>query len=221
MIKPVGSPACFAAASIFNLDSNVCEKCMAFTECGVASAETLEKIKHLINVDDLMRRHEAARKAGLIRLAASDAKIAAETPPGNGLIPLPLVPIVRKTAVVKIKFDPTGEEVDVIAKMSKTVQKMATVMVKSNQIEDVKTALKAGVNFYAEQGYEWMRVAIDMLMNEGGFTRSTLRQRLEKDLSWSNATAAAYVGYVVTITVAFKITCEKKGHISLIPTISK
>jgi hypothetical protein len=57
----MSNPGCFAAASVFAHESEVCRNCKAFTACAEESIKTLEAIKGLVNVTDLMKRHERAR----------------------------------------------------------------------------------------------------------------------------------------------------------------
>lgn len=61
--RPLGSPSCYGAVSVFCHDSNICRACRCFDECDDECLVTLEKIKGMVDVSDLFKRHEAGRKA--------------------------------------------------------------------------------------------------------------------------------------------------------------
>lgn len=216
MIKPLGAPACFAAASIFSQDSNVCKACMAFADCSSASLETLQSIKHLINVDDLLKRHAAAHKTAQAVIEAADAAKEEALPPGNGETPTVIKPVERKTTVVKIRFEPTSDEEQIIARLPVKPRELALRMLRANDVTGIREALQEGRNYYAEQGPAFMRVVMTMLLG-GGFTKRSLRLQFEEEFTWTDGTAASHVGIACSILAGFKLAEETKGHFALIP----
>lgn len=216
MTKPLGAPACFAAASIFSRDSNVCKACLAFVDCGSASLETLQSIKHLINVEDLLKRHAAAHKAAQAAIEAADATREETLPPGNGETPIVVKPVERKTTVVKIRFEPTSDEEQIVARLPVKPRELALRMVRANDVAGIREALKEGRNYYAERGPAFMRVVMTMLLT-GGFTKRSLRLQLESEFAWTEGTAASHVGIACAILAGFKLAEETKGHFALSP----
>jgi hypothetical protein len=63
------SLGCFGAASVFDHKSAVCSKCQDFNCCADECLRTLDSIKDLVNVSDLLKRHHAARKAAGLPVA--------------------------------------------------------------------------------------------------------------------------------------------------------
>lgn len=220
MSKPIGAPACFAAASVFSQDSTICQGCSAFADCSAASLETLMAIKSIINVDDLLKRHAVARKAAMIAKQAIDEAAAAEMPPGNLERPVEVRPVERKTQVVPIKFDVSPDENVVLARMPVKPREIALRMLKANDVEGIRLALTEKRNYYAERGPSFLRVAMTMLLN-GGFSKLTLRKTFEAELSWTEGTAASHVGIAVAILVGFKFAQEKSSQFTLMPEVGE
>lgn len=222
-----GAPACFGAASVYAGDSDVCKKCHVGHLCGAESLKTLEAIRGIINVEDLMRRHEKARrlsreplkpKPPLEQPAGSEPLLPAPT--GNIAHPVTNKPVERKTPTERTAFDVSDADGQVLVKIKNAKAKeIAYRMVKGGDVENLKTALLAKVNIYADRGPAFMRIAVDMLLS-GGLTKSSLRKRLEKDLDWTEGTAGPHVAQAVAIFAAFKITQEKLSVITLVPALT-
>ena len=222
----VGAPACFGAASVYASDSDVCKKCFVGHLCGDESMKTLMAIRGIINVEDLLKRHEKARR---LSHESTPAKPALHQPKGLEALPEPTgnvtrsvitKPVERKTTVEKVAFDVSDANGEALVKIKNAKAKeIAYRMVKGGDIENLKAALLTKVNIYADRGPSFMRIAVDMLLG-GGFTKSSLRKRLEKDLEWTEGTAAPHVAQAVTIFAAFKMTQEKLGVITLVPALT-
>lgn len=213
------APGCFAAASVFGSDSKACQQCVAFAECGVASVKTLEEIKGMIDVRDLLARHSKARKK-------SEAERIAALPPEPEPVvatapqPAPIVePVERKTSVAKIVFDVSADHQDVIANITNGKAKtQAIVLCKQNKIESAVRDLAAGVNPFAESPPKYLRVVCDLLLG-GGFTRASCKEALIAQLGWSDGTAAAHVSMACAVVAAFNIAQETSGVFALSPAL--
>ena len=205
-VTPAGAPACFAAASVFSHDSNVCRGCPHFDDCAAASLRTLEAIKGAINVEDLIRRHQKAKRA--------TAKAVEPTiePAQKSL----LAKVERKTQVVKVQFDVDKKEGDVIATLPVKPQEVAIRLCKEGKLREIREGLDENRNALAETGPRFLRVAVDQLL-AGGFTRSELREALKAELGWGDTTASSHVSMVLPLFKAFKIAQEVEGRIVLIP----
>ena len=219
---PKDAPACFGAASVFSYDSDICKSCCAFGECSGASLATLEAIKGIINVTDLLKHHHANMKKALVKQEAADKKAAAEAPPGNHERPVPVRPVERKTAVVPVKFELSPDDDAVVMKISNAKAKeVAYRMIKAGDIEGIRQALREKRNYYAERGPSHLRVGLGLLL-QGGFTKRTLREAFEKELGWTDAgTISSHVGQACALFTAFKIAQEKASTFALVPESAK
>lgn len=215
MEKPINAPGCFAAASIFSHDSAICRQCCAFDACAAASLETLASIRSIIDVSDLLKRHERAKKAARQMIQAADEKAAAELPPGNNQPPLPGA-AERKTEVVKVKFDTSADEERVIGTLPVKVRPIALSLCKTGMLTRIKKGLSEGRNALAETGPGWLRVAIDRLL-AGGVVRSELREAMRQELGWEDSAAGPHTSMAVAFFLAFGVAQEIEGRLVLVP----
>lgn len=204
------APACFAAASVFAHDSEVCRRCQAFGSCADASLQTLEKIKGIINVQDLLKRHEKARKA------SQTAKPTQATPTCS---PLPQKQVERKTQVAQVKFDISVNDDEVIATLPTKPKALAISLCKAGLIDKARKELASGINPFAERGPGFLRVAFSLLIKQG-FTRKALREALQDQLGWTESTAMSHASIAVALLAAFNITQEIDGLVVLNPALS-
>lgn len=214
MEKPTNAPGCFAAASVFTHDSDVCRQCCAFDACAAAALDTLEKIRGVIDVSDLLKRHDKVKQAARKIIKSNDEKAAAALPPGNNKPPL--VPAERKTEVVKITFDTSADEENVIATLPVKARPIALSICKTGMLSRIKKDLREGRNALVESGPGWLRVAIDRLL-AGGFVRSELREAMRQELGWEDSSAAPHTSMAVALFAAFGIIQETEGRFVLVP----
>lgn len=211
----INKPACFGAATVFSFDSDICRNCVCYDECSNAAKQRLEHIRKVINVDDLLAQHEKARKQGKARRAARKA-IEQESRPVASPQPQKPVdkPVERTTPIAKVTFEIDKESHSVIAKIpNQKAQAQAVVLCKSNMIEIAKKEFGEGRNPFLE-GPKYLSVAAEALL-EGGFTRSTLKERYVKDLGWTESTSASHVSIVVGLLPAFGII-KQEGDLFII-----
>ncbi len=219
------APGCFGAASVFSMDSKVCQACPAFNVCGDASIKTLEQIRDTVNVRDLLARHAAAR------LRAQQGKPANVAPQPIAVSPIPVAqrapiakPVERKTAVERVTFSISDDDQHVIAilgEQSSKTKEQAIVLCKQNKINDCRSMLPKGVNPFAKSGPSYLRVACDMLIS-GPVTKASLRLRLVKELSWTDNTAGSHVAIACALLYAFQITIpDGEGAFILNPALGR
>jgi hypothetical protein len=223
---PATAPACFAAASVFSHDSGVCQQCGAFGDCASASVKTLEAIQATINVSDLLRRHEAARKKQVFQRPAVVAPLSvAEQMAGQEddevVAAQPVAPelparVERRTKVEAVSFGVSEDEATVIATLPKKSAEHAVRFIKNGLIDAMKRELPAGVNTFAQIKPEFMRVVCDALI-AGGTTRSALKLRLMNTLDWGDTTASSHVSQIWPLFTRFDIAVEKDGVLTLTP----
>jgi hypothetical protein len=211
-MKPTNAPACFAAASVFTHDSEVCRKCCAFDACAAASLETLERIRHVVNVADLLKRHEKAKKVSREAIKAADQQKAAEQPPGNNQPPLPGA-VERKTNVASVSFDLTAQEKAVVMTLTNSkAQEFVVRLLKRGAMVDIKQSVKEKRNTVSESEPPWLRIAIDRLIS-GGFTRTELRSTYAEKLNWQDKTAGPHASMAVLIFKGFGLAQEIEGRL--------
>lgn len=215
MEKPINAPGCFAAASVFSHDSEVCRQCCVYDACAIASLKTLQAIRGIINVSDLLKRHERAKKAARQVIQAADEKAAASAPPGNNQPPLPGA-AERKTEIVKVKFVISEDEERVIATLPVKVRPIALSFCKSGMLNRIKKELRDGRNALVETGPGWLRVAIDRLL-AGGVVRSELREAMRRELGWEDSAAGPHTSMAIAFFLAFGVAQEIEGRLVLVP----
>lgn len=212
-------PACFGAASVFSHDSEICQGCVGYQGCGAASLKTLESIKGIINVEDLMKRHVKARKLTVERLKERDEEREASMPPGNIEQPITKKPVERKTEVATVKFEVNEDEDALIARMPSKAKDKAVVIVKRGLLSVITNRIAEKGVFSDLDVPACIKVALTKLVS-GGFTRSELTSAYELELGWSKGTASSHTSQVVKILTIFPFAQEKDGRIVPFPAVS-
>jgi hypothetical protein len=235
VVAPIQAPGCYAAASVFSHDSEVCRQCGVFDDCAGASLKTLEAIQSTVNVQDLLRRHAAARKGqgvmpgpALRAQAAAmqatsvaqamaeqdDDEVVAAAPEKR--TELPKTPVARTTKVEKVEMPVTHDDAEILALLPKKAAEHAARFIKAGLIDAMRKDLQAGVNTFAQSKPEFMRVVCDALIS-GGTTRSALKQRLMQELGWGDGSAGSHVSQAWPIMTRFQIAVENDGRLELSP----
>ncbi|TSP13994.1 hypothetical protein [Cupriavidus campinensis] len=202
MVTDEKAPGCFGAASVFSHDSKVCRACLAFEGCGQASIATLERIQSMMDVRDLLKRHEKAKAKFEAEHAAAPVPPAAE---GEGLPERQEreVPVERKTRMTAVNIEVDEESQTVIARIgNKKARDQAIALCKANMIDHMRAALASNENPFAERGPGFLRVFCDLLLC-GPFTRSQYRERLKADLSWSDGSANSHCAIAQALMTTF------------------
>lgn len=220
------APGCFGAASVYSMDSVVCQGCVAFTTCGDTAIKKLESMRELVDVRDLLARHAAARvKAQNVALKPP----AAPAPLVPSPIPVAqpkatLQPIERKTTSARVTFEISDDDQNVLAligEKSVKTREQAIVLCKTNKINNMRSMLPKGVNPFIESGPKFLSVACDLLLN-GGFTKATLKARLIADLAWTDGTAGSHVAIACALLYSFGIiTADTSGAFILNPALGR
>lgn len=200
------APGCFGAASVFAHDSEVCNRCESFGACSGESLKTLESIKGIINVDDLMKRHAAAKRKANEALVKRDAERSAAMPPGNIQAAVQTAPVERKTQVLKVEFELNEDEKAVVAKLPKKASSIAISLLKGGMFDQLRNGLARGENpFTSSQRWPaYLRTAAQALI-EGGFTRADLKARFMAEFDWQDTTAGPHVSLVLALLMSFKV----------------
>lgn len=228
MEKPIHAPGCFAAASVFSHDSNICKACSAFAPCSEASVETLKRIQGLVNVEDLLKKHSVAKAKyqalGQVKFDAvppankfaEAAKIAIES---REQPKMPVEPVERHTEKVKVMVEIDATTNDIIAKLPVKPRDLAVTLCKRGTLDTMRGDLSAGRNPFATSKPEFMRVVCDALLN-GGFTKPQLKKLFMEKLKWGDGTAGSHVAIACALITAFGIVQENEGKLILAPALS-
>lgn len=180
----------------------------------MASLDTLQKIRSVIDVSDLLKRHEKAKRVARKVIQANDEAAAAALPPGNNKPPLTAAE--RKTEVAKVTFETSADEESVIATLAVKVRPVAVSICKTGMLARIKKELREGRNALTESGPGWLRVTIDRLL-AGGFVRSELRAAMRQELGWEESSAGPHASMAVALFVAFGVMQEIEGRFVLVP----
>lgn len=201
-------PGCYGAASVFARDSEVCQKCQVFDGCSQESLRTLEAIKGLVNVSDLLRRHDAARKGLTI---ATKTTVGAQS-----IDPTITVPVERKVPIEKVMFMVSHEQEEILLTIGVKPKEHARRLCELGFIDSIKSELQAGRNAFAQSKPRFIAVAIDMLI-AGGFSKSELQREFLNVFNWSKGTASAHVSIICPILTAFNIAQAIDGRLVASP----
>lgn len=211
MEAPMNAPGCFAAASVFCHDSEVCRQCCAFDACSSAALNTLEKIKGVVNVKDLLKRHEKARRVSQAAIKKADEEREATLPPGNLQQPL-MKPVKRKTQVTTVAFDVSAKDDAIIAKLPVKSQQIAVALCKRGMLDAIQRGMQEGRNALDENGPAWLRVALTLLLR-GGCTKSELRESIRQELNWAESSAGPHASMAWVLLTAFGVAQETEGRL--------
>lgn len=215
------APGCFGSASVYSQDGEMCQRCVAFTECGHTAIQSLATLRTLVDVTDIIKRHQAARhKANNTMAPPRSNSLEITTVPVTKALPV-VAPILRQTTKARVTFEISQKDQNVIAMIGKSSVKameQAVVLCKYNLITEGIIALKRQENPFAKTGPAWLRVACAMLLEEG-FTKASLRERLVKDLEWTDGTAASHVSMAWFILASFKIAVFTDNKFVLNPDL--
>jgi len=202
------APGCFASASVYGADSVVCQACPAYAGCGEESVKTLQEIRQLVDVTDLLARHKAARARVAHRLSPPGKKKPVEpsTVPVSQA-PAIVQPLERTTPMVKTVHSISPEDqatIDMLGTKNLKAREQAIVLCKNGKVDDMRSLLPVQGNPFAESGPKYLRVACDMLMR-GGFTKAQFKMQLVSELKWGDTTAASHVALACALLYSFKI----------------
>lgn len=211
------NPGCFGAATTYAMDAAFCQKCHAFEACGKEAMQTLERIKNVVRIDDLVKRHRAAREKAIQEMIARDRLVIAAAPPGPIATPTPTKPVARVTPLEKVEFEVSEKHSRAIAKMPVKAQSFAMMLCKRGLVQMMRRDM---VNKKTTPGIpKWLAIAMQML-NEEGFTRASLKTRLVSELGWTDSTAASHISIATALLIGFEIAMEAGDRFQLSPTIS-
>lgn len=235
MNRPADAPACFAAPSVFSHEAVACKQCRAFSSCSDASFETLQRLGQKIDVNDLLRRHKAARiaRGGLPDPIENRPPIPAQTPglPATEVIEEMAVPVHetplqaakrRKTAVSYVAVPFTCYEEDLLSQANVNTKALAnTLWSVGLPASLIASELRKGVNPCDSSVPSHFSVMCDLLI-QGGVTQRLLRSELEKrggknGGQQSPSTAMSYASVLFAFCKLFGIAQENAGKLVLRP----
>ncbi|WP_297478266.1 hypothetical protein [Ferrovum sp.] len=211
MTRPQSAPGCFAAASVFSHDSNICNACIAFAQCATESIKTLESIKEMVCVTDIIKQHQKAKKKTEGHRSKSLVEDLPVVEPVDGM------PVNRTTPLSKITFEIDEDQNQALAKITNSKGKeQFVVLCKRGLIDDMKRDLSHRVNTFDKGGPKHFRTVVRLLLN-GGCTKSEFRRALIDDHQWSDSAASSHVSMLWPGLIAFGLAIEVESRLVLIP----
>lgn len=213
-------PGCFGAASIYSRDSNICQACPAFEQCGDTSLETLIAIKDIIKVEDLLKRHDLQKKAAI---KAKQPRVQPETRPLITSRPhieaSPVMPakIERETKQEKVAIQVNDTDMSIVETMPKKEQPRVLRIIQAGVLVDAVEKMRKGENpFDYKEAPTFFRLAARMLLKDG-FTRASLKQFYIANLGWAESTAGPHVSSVVAFFPKFGLAVEGEDGTFTLP----
>lgn len=202
------APGCFGAASTYSTDSAVCRACAAYAPCGEQAYGRLQQLREIVNIKDLLAKHENARmKANLATPAPSHPMVTSPIPVKQ---PDVAAQIERTTPVAKVAYAISVQDqavIDALGAKSIKAKEAAATLCKNNRINDMRAMLPRARNPFMQGGPQYLRIACDMLIG-GGFTKAQYKAHLVRELNWSDGTAGSHVAVGCALLYSFGIMVQ-------------
>lgn len=216
------APGCFGAASVYSMDSKACQQCVAFEKCGVAAIKTLEGIRSVVDISDILKRHQAARAKSRTENVKPTASVPVEPSPIPVAQPKPISkPVERRTPMERVTFEISEADqavLMIIGEKSIKTREQAIVLCKQNKINAMREGLPKGDNPFATSGPQFLRIVCNMIVS-GGFTKASFKARLMEELTWTDGTAGSHVAITCALLYSFGIIVGKEGSFVLNPAL--
>ena len=230
-------PGCFGAASVFSHDSHICRQCECFAACSSKSLETLWQIGGLVDVTDILKRHEEAkRRLGKHFLDAGAKVVEQPVPEPKGAPsaepkgcksepaaapaePTIKTPVERKTPLEKVVFGISAEDQAIIDGIAqKKAREAATKLCSQGLMHKLVAELKEGRNALSTRAPAYQVIAVDGLL-AGGFSKSELKELYVDNTNMNESAAASHTNIAMPMLVAFGIAQENAGRYILNPAL--
>ena len=170
-------PICFGAVSMFSEDSDRCLACAAFQECRPATHANAQRISQVLDIDDLLARHRAAKNVAPKRAE----KLAAD---GGGLV---------TQAPVERAIDPS-----IKAAKRALAASILSPLLAGGTPQTLRAELTAGRNpFQQAMREQWV---VCELLRQGATTRA-LVERAVGAISGDKARTKAYVSVLLAASI--------------------
>lgn len=209
------TPGCYGAISVFSRDSNVCRECGCIEACGKEAMLTLESIRGLIDVSDIIRKHDAIKvklESGIEEKVTEDVSdIAVQSKIQEA------TERISKKEIIEFSISSKDEAV-ISAISAKNPKKLAETLCKSGLLSQIREDIKEGRNAMSDRQPRFVAVAIDCLI-AGGFTRKELKSTFIERLDWTEGSALSHVGIVLPVLTGFGLAQEIEGRIVVNPDL--
>ncbi|WP_151708880.1 hypothetical protein [Acinetobacter brisouii] len=221
MLEEQSAPGCFGSATCHSRDSDVCKACQINERCSEEVIKTLERIRGVVNVSDLLRDHTAAmNKAKAMKSSTSSTtEPKNEQPSIKPTRPTPTT-AARKTKVENATIEIDEDSQSIIATLPVKAQSFAVSLCRSGAMASIKRSISKGKNPLSNTTLKWLSLAIDRLI-QGGFTRSSLKNDFVTQFEWKEGTAGSYVSILVSIFICFEVAIEQGETLIINPNLSK
>lgn len=189
------APACFGAASIFTRDSEVCKACPHFNECEAEAMRVLLKLRSIVNVEDIIKGHEKARKRAGIQNVTQSLAESTE---------VAIQPLERRTKEVSVKgFTINKKDEAALLVLKKNPKILALKLLQSGVMERMRQDLKAGINTFEGKSAKLFYMPIHLMLTRKSITSKDLRDAYMEYYNWSEGTAFSQSSIVLQVLVAF------------------
>lgn len=166
-------PGCFGLSISSGYDLSLCRSCQYRSECGSESGVFADRIANnltQIELGEILRKRQKKSKGSIYPTRSA-----------------------KNLLVSRVGF--TEEQHSMLAIVRTRYSKAERLMrhIFKNRI-DIRESLRKGVNPYLSQdSHSYMVHVLDLLLKDGGFTRSELRRTLIYKMNWTEGTANSHV----------------------------
>lgn len=197
MSDMLNKPGCFGSPSVYTAESVHCMRCASYKDCGPASIDSLERIKGLVDVQDLIQRHRQARQKSIKSSASKDIddkKAQWEESAKSLADDERREPQVRTTERVKIAVK--NELLSMT--LGNEAREIAVKIIRSNAIGVALEMLRKGINPFVQTRHRLLIQTGDLLVS-GGFTKAQLVKFCKDELGWEARESEMHVSTLIAI----------------------
>lgn len=211
---------CFGAATVYAADSEACKQCATYVACGQESLKTLKRICDVVNVEDLIARHQKAKAAAAKALRAKDKEALDAAPPGPINTPTPTKPVARAVPVENVTFEVSEKQAQIIATLPVKARSFTTSLCKRGLLMGIRNNVaQRDPNFHKAIPL-WLAIPLIQLVNNGEVTAESLRAEYEEKLQWTKGTMASHISLVFSFLEGFEIATKDAKRYVISPTLT-
>lgn len=211
---------CFGAATVYAADSEACKQCETYQACGLESIKTLKRISSVVNVEDLIARHQKAKAAATKTLLSKDKKAIEEAPPGPVDTPTPTKPVARAVPVENVTFEVSEKHAQIIANLPVKARSFTTSLCRRGLLMGIRTNVaQRDANFHKAIPL-WLSIPLVQLVKNGEITAESIRAEYEEKLQWTKGTMASHISLVFSFLEGFEIATKEAKRYVISPTLA-
>lgn len=185
MINPQ-APGCFGLPSCFQPEGDTCKQCRFASACQAQASILLAEVEREVNCEAIHWKFEAQIVPRTNKPALKQAK--------------------QKTAVM------TEYQIRLVTEMPAKVKPIAQAMFMKRI--DLHKSLATRINPFDRHKPEFLRIPVQMLIEQGQFTKKQLQERYKQEYThWQYSTMMSHATQAVQLLIGLKTAKEIDGVI--------